>query len=53
MAPEKTIKGHKLDDRERCALCGMTRKQIDDSGEHCRGRRAPDSGGKIIDISEE
>jgi hypothetical protein len=45
MPPHKTIKGRKLDDGDRCALCGMTRKQIDDSDKPCRGRLAPESGG--------
>jgi len=33
--------GHRFDDRERCAVCGMTRSKWEDTHERCRGRPAP------------
>jgi hypothetical protein len=39
MAFNRSAGGHAFDDGEKCAKCGMTRKQFDDNPKRCTGRQ--------------
>jgi hypothetical protein len=43
---------HSFDDREKCSICGMSRKEFDDTGQKCTGRRPPKSEGIPVDEPE-
>jgi hypothetical protein len=41
MPLDRQAGGHRFDDGEKCAVCGMTRKQWDDTHQRCPGRPKP------------
>jgi len=34
--------GHSFDDREKCSICGMSRRKFDDTQQRCTGRPPPE-----------
>ena len=50
MTLDKNAGGHRFDDREKCAKCGMTRNQWDKTQERCTGR--PKDEPKVLSTDE-